>query len=331
MRCSTPTIDLCIKVRQNREKQSNTHNAVSHHLILAIIPAYNEERFIGSVVLQAYKHVDIVIVVDDGSTDATADIAKAAGAVVIEHERNTGKGSALNSAFIAARDFNPDVVVMLDADGQHLPDELTLVTKPVLAGEVDIVVGSRYLEETSKVPKHRIWGHRAFNFITNLLSGVALTDTQSGFRAFSRRALHTITFQSKSFSVESEIQFLADDYDLKIAEVPITIEYLDAPKRSVVAHGLIVLNGILHLVGQYRPLLFFGLLGGILLLFGLSLGSWVVHIYRHVQTVAIGYAMLSVLFINLGALIFFTGVILHSVRGLLLAFSSNQHNFVDES
>src|SRR5689334_3666002 len=147
--------------------------------ILVIIPAYNEERFIGSVVLKVRQHAESVIVVDDGSTDGTAEIAEAAGAIVVKHSENRGKGAALNTGFQQARQLKPEVLVLLDGDGQHLPEEVPLLIAPVVRGEADIVIGSRYLQKRSQVPTHRVWGHQAFNWLTNLISGTRTTDSQS--------------------------------------------------------------------------------------------------------------------------------------------------------
>ncbi|NLG51760.1 MAG: glycosyltransferase family 2 protein [Chloroflexi bacterium] len=286
--------------------------------IVAIVPVYNEERFIGSVVLKTKEYASTVLVVDDGSTDGTAAVAKAAGAEVIRHEQNQGKGAALNTGFHRARELAADAIVTLDGDGQHFPEELCLVIQPILDGQADIVVGSRYLENTSDVPQRRVWGHRFFNLITNQLSGVAVTDSQSGFRAFSRRALDALSLSSKGFSVESEMQFLASDCNLRVCEVPITIKYLDKPKRSVISQGLTVLGGILRLVGQHRPLLYFGVPGTILLAIGLIWGAQSISFYNQRQILSAGYVLVSTLLITLGALSFFAGLILHSIRGLLL-------------
>jgi glycosyltransferase involved in cell wall biosynthesis len=284
---------------------------------VAVIPAYNEERFIGSVVLQTRRHADAVIVVDDGSTDATAEIAEAAGATVVRHDHNRGKGAALNTGLGRALAMRPEAIVTLDADGQHVPSEIDRVLAPVLHGEADIVVGSRYLKKRPDVPRQRRWGHRAFTLLTNLSSGTHVTDSQSGFRAFSPRAA-AIFFSSDGFAVESEMQFLAHEYQLRVAEAPVTALYPDRPRRSVVAHGLEVLNGVLRLVGQYRPLLFFGVPGVILLACGFAWGVWVVQIYQRTQQLAVGYALVSLLLGMLGSLSLFSGIILHSVRGLLL-------------
>ena len=289
-----------------------------------VIPAYNEERFIGSVVLKARQYANCIIVVDDGSTDGTAEIAAQAGAEVVRHAKNLGKGAALNSGFKKACRLAPQAVVMLDGDGQHHPEEVRKVVEPILTGKADIVIGSRYLENTSEVPRQRIWGHRAFNWLTHLSSGTKSTDSQSGFRAFSLAAVEKIDFSSVGFSVESEMQFIAKQMKLRLVEVPITIEYPDKPKRPVIFHGMGVLNGILHLIGQYRPLLFFGVPGSVLLAAGIFFGVWVVNIYSHWRTLAVGYAMISVLLGIIGMLLLSTGITLHSIRALLEDFLNHR-------
>jgi glycosyltransferase involved in cell wall biosynthesis len=286
-------------------------------MLIALIPAFNEERFIGSVVLKARKYVDTVMVIDDGSRDLTAEIAHAAGAIVIRHETNRGKGRALQSGFQKARELDAQAVVVLDADGQHRPEEIPTVVAPILNGEADIVIGSRYLDRKSRVPFIRIWGHKAFTSVTNWLTGTHLTDSQSGFRAFSKNAVQNINFESKDFSVESEMQFLAERQDLKLVEIPVVIRYPDQPKRPVIMHGVSVLNGILRMVGQYRPLLFFGVPGMIVLLIGLLWGAYVVEIYSIAHTLAVGYALISVMLSIIGMFSLFTGIILHSIRALL--------------
>jgi glycosyltransferase involved in cell wall biosynthesis len=281
---------------------------------VVVIPAYNEERFIGSVVLKTRQLVPTVIVVDDGSRDATAEIAQAAGAVVVRHEQNKGKGAALNTGFLKAKEYAPEVVITLDGDWQHLPEEMALVAAPILDGSADIVVGSRYLEKNSDVPVQRVIGHWGFTSLTNVVSGVSLTDSQSGYRAFSPAALEALTFSSRSFSVESEMQFLAKDHKLRVVEVPITIRYVDKPKRSLLSHGLVVLNGILRLVAQHRPLLFFAVPGIFTLLAGLLLGVWVVYNYSLYETLAVGTALIVVILMLTGVFLLFTGIVLHALR-----------------
>lgn len=292
--------------------------ALNEGKVVAVIPAYNEERFIGSVVLQARRFVDTVIVVDDGSDDATGEIARAASALVLRHQVNQGKGKALATGLKYARELQPRAVVILDGDGQHLPTEIPAVLAPVLNGEADMVVGSRYLNGHSRVPFLRVMGHHVFNFFTNRTSGVHLTDSQNGFRSFSAQVLDALSFHSNGFSVESEMQFLAREYGWKVKEVPVTVRYTDKPKRPVFFHGLVVLDGILKFIGRRRPLFSFSLLGSLLLLTGLGWGFCVVEIYRRTLELAVGYALICVMLIILGATAISTGIILHSIRGFLI-------------
>ncbi len=291
--------------------------AVRHCRTVAVVPAHDEERFIGSMVLKVRKYVDAVIVVDDGSTDGTAEVAEAAGATVIRHAQNLGKGAALNTGFCAARKLAPAAVVVLDADGQHAAQEIPSVIKPVLAGEADMVVGSRFLDGNGDAPSVRGLGLRAVTKLSNVGSGLTLTDSQTGFRAFSPAALDEITFTANGFSVESEMQFLAQQLGLRTVEVPVSCTY-GARKRNVMAQGLEVLNGILRLIGQHRPLLFFGVPGAIALIAGLLWGAWVVDIYRRTGDLAVGYALIAVLLCIIGTMAASTGIMLHSLRALLL-------------
>lgn len=288
-------------------------------MIVAVIPAHNEERFIGSIVLQARKYVDTVIVVDDGSSDDTAELAEAAGATVIRHPENRGKGAALNTGFAAARELAPRAVVVLDADGQHAARQIPDLVQPLLDGSADMVVGSRFLGQSSHISLVRRLGMHGLTMASNVGSGVSVTDSQTGFRAFSGAVVERISFRSTGFSVESEMQFIAKELGLRIVEVPIAVTYQDRAKRSMWAQGLQVLNGILNLMGQNRPLLFFGVPGLAVLLFGLWWGYRVVEIYRASQQLAVGYALVAVLLCIVGTLTLSTGIILHSVRGLLLS------------
>lgn len=289
--------------------------------VIVIIPAFNEARFIGSVILRTLDFADEIIVVDDGSRDGTADIAERAGARVIRLGHNRGKGMALNAGFdLVRREYRPLAVVTLDADWQHAPEDVPTVAGPILNDNADLVIGSRYLQKASDVPFKRVVGHWGFNMLVNTVSGTRITDSQSGYRAFSPRAIETISFRSSNFSVESEMQFWAADYELRVMEVPITIRYQDKPKRSVVGHGLTVLNGILRLVAQTRPLLFFSLPGVVLLALGILVGVIITINYSQKQELAVGTALFSLLLCFVGTLALFTGVILNTVRSTMLEF-----------
>lgn len=298
--------------------------ANSSHKSIAVIPAHNEDRFIGSVVLKTRHYVDHVIVVDDGSTDQTARIAEEAGAILVRHATNQGKAEAVNSGLRRARDLNATIVILIDADGQHDPSEIPHVLAPIEQGQADLVVGSRFLGTRSRIPRWRILGQHALTLATNVASGVSLTDSQSGYRALSRKALDTLTFRPHGgFSIESEMQFLIGKHGLTVVEVPVHMTYEEGPKRNPFTHGFQVLNGIVAMVGQHRPLLFFGIPGLLFLIVGLSLGLIVVDRYNTYQQLALGYALISVLLDIIGIQTLFTGIVLHSIRAFLT--DNNSH------
>ncbi len=223
-----------------------------------VAPAYNEALVIGSVVLLAKKHTDRVIVVDDGSTDRTAETARLAGADVIRMPQNGGKAKAMMAGFARARELGYEAVVMLDGDGQHDPEEIPIVAAPVLAGVADLVIGSRFLEARAEIPAYRRAGQIVLNGFTNLSvdGGFAMTDSQSGFRALSRRALENLTFASDGYNIESDMIAHVAPLDLRITEVPISVTY-DVPhkhKKNPVSHGFGVLARILGLIGSRRIL-----------------------------------------------------------------------------
>ena len=294
---------------------------------VALIPAYNEARFIGSVVLQARQYVDHVVVVNDGSKDETAEIARAAGAEVFDMPENVGKAKAVTEGFDHVRRLKPTAVVMIDGDGQHDPQQIPNMLAPVETGEAEMVIGSRFIGIKSEIPPWRIIGQHALTIATNFASGVYTTDSQSGFRAFSPDVLPFMKFQAKGFSLESEMQFIANENELRVAEVPISVVYEEPSKRNPVSHGLQVLNGVLRLVGQMRPLLFFGTSGLLILLVGSALGFWVVNSYQSSPELAVGYALISVLLCLVGIISLATGVILHSVRALLIDCFQRTTNF----
>ncbi len=218
--------------------------------VLAAIPAYNEANHIVSIIKDTRRYVDQILVIDDGSTDGTGEIAEAVGAIVIKHDRNRGKGAAINHAFRIARELQPKAMVLLDGDGQHEPAEIPSLLEPVLSGYADMVVGSRFLRN-NHIPKYRMLGLTVLTLTTNIGSGIKITDTQSGFRSFSQKAINNMSFRESGFAVESEMQFEAKKYNLKVAEVPIATNYDEKVKRSPLTHGFCVLFRVINLILSY--------------------------------------------------------------------------------
>lgn len=294
-------------------------NEPDHRGVVALIPAYNEQRFIGSVVLLTRHYVEQVIVIDDGSADETAAVAEAAGAQVIRMGVNQGKAAALLAGFRAVMKIEGlRAAVLIDGDGQHLPEELPIVVQPVLDDEADLVVGSRFLETRSEIPLWRQVGQHGLTWITNQASGIHLTDSQSGFRALSPRAVKMLAFQSNGSAVESEMQFAVREHNLRVLEVPIRCLYEEPPKRNPFTHALQVIDGILRMVGQARPLLFFGVPASMMLVFGVILGLYALNRAETTQQLELRYLLTSTLSLIVGAVGLSTGVVLHSVRALLI-------------
>ena len=285
--------------------------------IVAAIPCFNEERCIGSVVLKTKKFVSSVVVIDDGSSDATADVAAEAGATVYQHDRNRGYGAAVRNALSKGRELGADVLVILDGDGQHDPKDIPRLIKPLLEGEADVVVGSRFLQESKKPPFYRRLGQRLLTIVTNVGSGQKVSDSQSGFRAYSAKALQELNLAETGMSVSSEMQFSISKAGLKLAEVPIDVSYADKAKRNAVGHGVSVLSRVLVLFSLRQPFLLFGLPGLALLAAGLVIGARVLSIYGTTHELAVGNALGSILLCLAGLLALFAALMLQAVKELM--------------
>ncbi|MDI6701655.1 glycosyltransferase family 2 protein [Methanothermobacter wolfeii] len=285
----------------------------------AIIPAFNEEVAIGSVVLLSREHVDEVLVVDDGSTDRTASVAEMAGARVLRHHKNLGKGAALKTGFQAT---DADVIVTLDADGQHDPAEIPKLMEPIIRGEADIVNGSRYLHGTDEnTPRYRRVGQKILDTATNISTGLEITDTQSGFRAFSSKTIPHFRFRDPGFVVESEMLADAAEAGLRIMEVEVGVRYdVDGSTRNPVSHGVSVLLRILGDIEVRRPLYYFTLPGLIIGIAGAALTLMFIRDYITGVSVNMGPTIVAVMLTLFGTFFIFTGIILDSMRRMIIHY-----------
>jgi glycosyltransferase involved in cell wall biosynthesis len=287
--------------------------------ITVVLPAYNEEVSIGSIVLLTSQYADNVIVVDDGSSDRTAEVAGKAGAEVVRHETNRGKGAALKTGFTAAADLGADIIVTMDSDGQHNPAEIPLLVAPIINGCADMVNGSRYLSHTDKnTPIYRRIGQTVLDTATNMNSGLKITDSQSGFRAFAASTKDVFRFNAKGMAIESEMLADAGRSGLRIKEVEIGVRYdVDCSTISPIKHGLGVLVMVLKDVEFNRPLYYLTAPGIVLGAGGLFMGAYFLHEFNLGMSLDFGPTMLMILLIIVGTFMALTGLLLHSMSTVL--------------
>ncbi|WP_292466017.1 glycosyltransferase family 2 protein [Methanolobus sp.] len=288
--------------------------------VIAAMPAFNEEKFIAKTVLGSKPYVDEVVVVNDGSADSTAMIATACGATVIYHDVNQGYGAAINTCFETARKMQARAMVIIDADGQHDPSEIAQVLKPILDGEADVSIGSRFMEgHKVKIPLYRTVGMKVLDIATNQGSGVKFTDTQSGFRAYSNAAINKIRIGKTGMSAGSEILMQVKEHNLKIREVPITCRYdiEDTSTHNPVVHGVKVLTSIITEIEYKHPLFYLGMPGLFLLFTGFVSGWYILNSYNRDGFLPFGPTILMVLVFILGFLATSTALNLHAMTRLV--------------
>lgn len=287
---------------------------------IAAMPAYNEERSIAKMVLGCRKYVDQVIVVDDGSSDSTGDIAEAMGAYVLRHEANRGYGAALESCFEIARSLNADKMVIIDSDGQHDPDEIPKLLDPLNYG-TDLVIGSRFCNGNGKnVPAYRKVGIKVLDAVTNAASGINVSDSQSGFRAYGRDAIEKIVVRDSDMAACSEILLQARDNGLFIKEVPISCSY-DVERASTqnpVRHGVKALLKLLHDMELRRPLYYFTLPGLIMAAVGIGMGLDFLRTFYHGGSLSFGPTLLMIMLTLVGSFMALTGIVLHTLAKLIV-------------
>jgi glycosyltransferase involved in cell wall biosynthesis len=296
--------------RFEEEKMQNT----TQKRTLAVIPCCNEEATIGSVVLKTKRFVNQVLVVDDGSSDETKKIAEEAGAIVISHKKNRGKGAAIRTGFQYALDNGFDYVVTIDGDGQHNPLEIPALLDNVMNNGHDISLGYRVGNDT-EMPAWRRVGKRVLDYTTSMGTGGFVTDSQCGFRAFNKKAIEMITPQlnGEAFSVESEQLIKAHKSGLKVVNTSVTCKYddLETSTKNPASHGLSVLGYVIWVIAEQRPLLCIGVPGFISVIIGLILGIYTLQYYNIHHVFLIPYAIIVSILIIVGALAVLIGLLLN--------------------
>lgn len=287
-----------------------------NHLEIVIgVPAFNEEKNIASLILKLKKISDKIIVCDDGSSDLTGPVAEKMGAIVISHPRNLGYGAAIRSLFEKVSDMNVDALVTFDADGQHRVEDIYSVLQPLIKNEADIVIGSRFLGSNgSNVPGYRKAGIKTITTLANISTEDKLTDSQSGFRAYSKKVLKEIIPSDQGMGVSTEILIKASRKGFKIKEVPITILYEgDTSTHHPVSHGISVMLSTMKFISIEHPLKFYGIPGIFFLALGLVFIVWTIQIFTETRQVITNVALIGLASIIVATMLIMTAVMLFSL------------------
>ncbi len=278
------------------------------------IPAFNEEKNIAKVIITLKKITNDIIVCDDGSTDLTKEIAEGLGAKVISHTKNMGYGEAIKSIFNEARKKESDILVTFDADGQHRPEDIMSLTKPILDQRAEIVIGSRFLKNETNMPKYREIGVKILTKVTNMSIKENLTDSQSGLRAYQKKVLQNISLTDSGMGISTEILIKSHQKEFRIVEVPIQILYgKDTSTHNPVSHGTSVLLSTIKYTSIQHPLKFYGIPGIIFILVGLSFLLWTFQIYAEETRVITNIALVGIGTLILGAVLMISAILLYSL------------------
>ena len=278
------------------------------------IPAYNEEKNIAKIITKLKKITDSIIVCDDGSSDMTSEIAKNLGVIVISHKKNMGYGAAIRTIFEKSAEIGSDILVTFDADGQHRVEDVSRVLRPLENSEADIVIGSRFLGKQSNVPNYRKLGIKVITQITNSSIKTKLTDSQSGFRAYSKQVLSKISLSEIGMGISTEILIKASSKGLRITEVPITILYSgDTSTHNPVSHGTSVLFSTIKFTSIEHPLKFYGIPSVIFLTIGVIFASLAVQYYVDVGRLNTDLTLIGAGTILVGIILLISAILLYSL------------------
>lgn len=296
---------------------------------VAIIPAYNESKNIINIINQVKKYVTTVLVVDDGSIDDTYLKALSTKVRVIKNNRNRGKGAALKRGLIECIRYNPDIVVTIDADGQHIADDIPRLLEPIKEGIADMVIGSRYNSRSlHEIPVMRGMGLSLINFLNKSLMKIDIQDTQSGFRAYNRMMLGIISdYDCSGYGAETEQLAQADSYGLNIMEVPVTIRYKGlgtTSKKNPFAHGTHIVSTILKVMIEKRPLLFFGLGGVLIILSSLLPLTNLLSIFNETRYFSIPLAMIVLGLTFIGSMLILISFVLYALKRIRISLNNKQ-------
>ncbi|MEM3065373.1 MAG: glycosyltransferase family 2 protein [Candidatus Nitrosotenuis sp.] len=278
------------------------------------LPAFNEEKNIAAIIARLQEIADSIIVCNDGSNDSTGVIAEKMGAIVINHPKNLGYGASIRSIFLKAKEMTSDVLVTFDADGQHRVEDIKRVVEPIEKNEADIVIGSRFLDKSENIPTYRRLGISAITKVSNIATKQKITDSQSGFRAYSRKAIQQLTPSDFGMGVSTEILIKADKLNLKILEVPIKILYEgDTSTHNPVGHGASVILSTMKFISIEHPLKFYGISGLVFSAIGIFFIVWALQIFSESRQILTNVTLIGFGSSLIGVMLIMTAIMLYSL------------------
>tara|TARA_Y100001936_G_scaffold253351_1_gene317453 strand:- start:9920 stop:10804 length:885 start_codon:yes stop_codon:yes gene_type:complete len=283
--------------------------------IIVGIPAFNEEKNIASIITKLMEITNTVIVCNDGSNDLTSEIAKKMGAIVIDHEKNLGYGGAIRSIFFKAKEMDGDVLVTFDADGQHRIEDINTVTEPIIKQKSDLVIGSRFLDDSEKeVPHYRKVGIKVITKITNASIKKQLTDSQSGFRAYSKKVVNELNPSELGMGISTEILIKASSKGFQISEVPIKISYQgDTSTHNPISHGSSVIVSTIKYTSLQRPLTFYGIPSLVFFIIGGIFSYLAIQYYVEIGRLNTNLTVIGAATILIAVVLLITAILLFSL------------------
>ena len=283
--------------------------------IIIGIPAFNEEKNIASIITKLMNITDSIIVCNDGSSDLTSEIAEKLGAVVINHKKNLGYGAAIRSIFLKAKELDGDILVTFDADGQHRIEDIENVTTPIINQEAELVIGSRFLDDSEKeVPQYRKVGIKVITKITNASIKEKLTDSQSGFRAYSKKVVDELNPSELGMGISTEILIKASSKNFKIIEVPIKILYSgDTSTHNPISHGSSVILSTIKYTSIEHPLKFYGIPSIIFFIVGISFTYLAAQYYAEIGRLNTNLTIVAAGTVLIAVVLLITSILLYSL------------------
>ena len=279
------------------------------------IPAYNEEKNIAKVIVKLKKISDEIIVCNDGSSDLTSEIAKNLGVIVIDHENNLGYGAGINSIIKKAKEIDTDILVTFDADGQHRVEDVKKVIEPIKNGDADLVIGSRFLSKTKeKIPEYRKIGINIITKVTNAGLKKKITDSQSGFRAYSKDLISKLDISDMGMGISTEILIKTNSLGFRITEIPITILYEGKTStQNPISHGTSVLFSTIKYTSIEHPLKFYGIPSMILFIIGISFTYLSAEYYAEIGRLNTNLTIIAAGTVLIAVVLLITSILLYSL------------------